>query len=39
MTNICKFNKKKVLRYLIEAYYYATHLKFHSSASIDEVFA
>ncbi|CAD8136542.1 unnamed protein product [Paramecium pentaurelia] len=30
--------KKKPQRYLIESFYYSTHLLFHSNASIDQVF-
>ncbi|CAD8052268.1 unnamed protein product [Paramecium sonneborni] len=33
-----RFIKKQPQRYLIESFYYSTHLLFHSDASIDQVF-
>ncbi|CAK72153.1 unnamed protein product (macronuclear) [Paramecium tetraurelia] len=37
--NTQKLVRKKAQRYIIEAFYYATHLKFNSQAPIDQVFA
>ncbi|CAD8053775.1 unnamed protein product [Paramecium primaurelia] len=37
--NTQKLVRKKAQRYVIESFYYATHLKFNSQASIDQVFA